>query len=111
MSKNILIIEDNADIAHLLSVNLRGKHMQLDHAADGNEGLQRALTDRYQLVILDIMLPCMDGMDICREMRKERIYTPVLMLTAKTTELDRVLENLLENDLRHTLSDHRPVVK
>ena len=63
MPKNILIIEDNADIAHLVSVNLRGKHMQVDHAADGNAGLQKALTDRYQLVILDLMLPGMDGMN------------------------------------------------
>lgn len=91
MQKNILIIEDNADIAHLVSVNLRGKHMQVDHAADGNAGLKKALSDRYQLIILDLMLPGMDGMDVCRTMRKEKIFTPVLMLTAKTTELDRVL--------------------
>ena len=91
MQKNILIIEDNADIARLVMVNLRSKHMQVDHAADGNTGLGKALTDRYQLVILDLMLPGMDGMDVCRVMRQEKIYTPVLMLTAKTTELDRVL--------------------
>jgi DNA-binding response OmpR family regulator len=91
MQKNILIIEDNADIAHLVGVNLRGSHMQVDHAVDGIEGLQKALTDSYQLVILDLMLPGMDGMDVCREMRNKKIYTPVLMLTAKTTELDRVL--------------------
>ena len=91
MQKNILIIEDNADIAHLVSVNLCGKHMQVDHAADGNAGLKKALSDRYQLIILDVMLPGMDGMDVCRTMRKEKIFTPVLMLTAKTTELDRVL--------------------
>ena len=91
MQKNILIIEDNADIAHLVSVNLRGSHMQVDHAVNGIEGLKKALTDGYQLVILDLMLPGMDGMDVCREMRNKKIYTPVLMLTAKTTELDRVL--------------------
>ena len=77
MSKNILIIEDNADIAHLLSVNLRGKHMQVDHAVDGIEGLKKALTGGYQLVILDLMLPGMDGMDVCREMRNKKNYTPV----------------------------------
>jgi len=91
MPKTILIIEDNADIANLVSVNLRGKHMQVDHAADGNAGLEKALTGRYQLIILDLMLPGMDGMDICRIMRSAKIFTPVLMLTAKTTELDRVL--------------------
>lgn len=91
MTKNILIIEDNADIAKLVMVNLRGKHLQVDHAADGKTGLEKALTGRYQLVILDLMLPGMDGMDICRMMRSKKVYTPVLMLTAKTTELDRVL--------------------
>ncbi len=91
MAKNILVIEDNADIAHLVKINLRGKHMQIDHAADGEKGLKLALTGRYQLVILDLMLPGMNGMDICRVMRRKKIFTPVLMLTAKTSELDRVL--------------------
>ena len=91
MAKNILVIEDNADIAHLVKINLRGKHMQMDHAADGEKGLKLALSGHYQLVILDLMLPGIDGMDICRVMRSKKIFTPVLMLTAKTSELDRVL--------------------
>lgn len=91
MPKTILVIEDNTDIANLVMVNLRGKHMQVDHAADGKVGLEMALTGHYQLVILDLMLPSMDGMDVCRAMRSEKNYTPVLMLTAKTSELDRVL--------------------
>jgi DNA-binding response OmpR family regulator len=91
MQKKILVIEDNTDIANLVMVNLRGKNMQVDHAANGNKGLQMALTGNYQLVVLDLMLPGMDGMDICRTMRNEKNYTPVLMLTAKTSELDRVL--------------------
>ena len=91
MSKNVLVIEDNADIAQLVKINLRGKHLQVDHAEDGEAGLSMALTGNYQLVILDLMLPGIDGMDICRQLRSEKIYTPVLMLTAKTSELDRVL--------------------
>ncbi len=91
MHKNVLVIEDNPDIANLVMINLRGKHMQVDHAAEGNAGLRKALTGNYQLVILDLMLPGMDGMDICRSMRSENNYTPVFMLTAKTSELDRVL--------------------
>jgi len=91
MPKNILVIEDNVDIAHLVTVNLRSKQMQVDHAADGSTGLNRALTGQYQLVILDLMLPGMDGLDICRTLRSEKVYTPVLMLTARTSELDRVL--------------------
>ena len=77
MPKNILIIEDNHDIANLVMINLRGKHMQVEHAADGNTGLRLALTGRYQLVILDLMLPGMDGMDVCRTMRKEKVNTPI----------------------------------
>ena len=91
MQKKILVIEDNVDIANLVMVNLRGKNMSVDHAANGNKGLQMALTGNYQLVVLDLMLPGMDGMDICRTMRSEKNFTPVLMLTARTSELDRVL--------------------
>ena len=91
MQNKILVIEDNIDIANLVMVNLRGKNMQVDHSADGNSGLAKALTGKYQLVILDLMLPGIDGMDVCRVMRSKKNYTPVLMLTAKTSELDRVL--------------------
>lgn len=91
MNKNILIIEDNKDIANVIMVNLRNKHMHVDHAAEGESGLKMALTGNYQLVILDLMLPGMDGMDICRMMRSNKIYTPVMMVTAKASELDRVL--------------------
>jgi DNA-binding response OmpR family regulator len=91
MLKHILVIEDNVDIANLIKVNLRSKNMQVDHAADGQSGLDMALSRSYQLVILDLMLPGMDGMDVCRMLRNKKIYTPVLMLTARTSELDRVL--------------------
>jgi len=91
MKKNILVIEDNLDIANLVAINLRSKHLQVDHAADGESGLNRALSGEYQLIILDLALPRMDGMDVCRLMRAEKIFTPVLMLTARTSELDRVL--------------------
>ena len=91
MRKKVLLIEDNPDIANLVMINLRSKQMQVDHAAEGNAGLRKALTGDYHLVILDLMLPGMDGMDVCRSLRNENIYTPVLMLTARTSELDRVL--------------------
>jgi DNA-binding response OmpR family regulator len=91
MTKNILVIEDNADIARLVMVNLHGKHLNVDHAADGKAGLDMALAGRYHLVILDLMLPEIDGLDICRTLRNKMVYTPVLMLTARTSELDRVL--------------------
>jgi DNA-binding response OmpR family regulator len=91
MAKKILVIEDNADIARLVMVNLRSKQLEVDHAADGSSGMELALSGRYDLLILDLMLPGVDGMDICRTLRREKVYTPVLMLTARTTELDRVL--------------------
>lgn len=91
MTKNILIIEDNPDIANLIIVNLRSKNMNVDHASDGLAGLDMALSGQYHLVILDLMLPGMDGVDVCRTLRNRKIYTPVLMLTARTSELDRVL--------------------
>jgi len=91
MTKNILIIEDHSDIANLVMINLRGKHMNVEHAADGEKGLKLARTGSYDLIILDLMLPGIDGMDVCRSLRQEKIYTPVLMLTARTSELDRVL--------------------
>jgi DNA-binding response OmpR family regulator len=91
MAKQILVIEDNADIARLVIVNLRGKQLQVDHAADGRTGLDKARTGKYDLVILDLMLPEIDGLAICRTLRNEKVFTPVLMLTARTSELDRVL--------------------
>ena len=91
MTKNILVIEDHSDIAQLVMVNLQSKQMVLDHAADGSKGLDMALTGRYHLIILDLMLPSIDGLDICRVLRSKNVYSPVLMLTAKTSELDRVL--------------------
>ena len=89
--KSVLVIEDNIDIANLVMVNLKNKNMRVDHADNGNRGLEMALHGHYQLIILDLMLPGMDGMDICRELRSKKNFTPVLMLTAKTSELDRVL--------------------
>jgi two-component system OmpR family response regulator len=91
MTKNILVIEDNEDIARLVMVNLSSKQMHVDHAGDGATGLDRALTSKYDLLILDLMLPEIDGLDICRTLRREKVFTPVLMLTARTSELDRVL--------------------
>lgn len=91
MSKKVLIVEDNADIANLIKVNLQSKNIDVDVAGEGDVGLKLALDNDYHLIILDLMLPKMDGMDICRTLRSHNNYTPVLMLTAKNSELDRVL--------------------
>lgn len=91
MSKQILLVEDNTDIAHLVALHLRDRNMQVTHIADGRRGLEAALTAAYDLVVLDLMLPGIDGMELCRNLRSAGVFTPVLMLTARTSELDRVL--------------------
>ena len=70
MTKKILIIEDNRDLAQLLENHLRDLSFQVDVAFDGPTGLARASSDSYDLVILDLMLPGLDGMEICRRLRR-----------------------------------------
>jgi len=91
MPYRILVIEDNHDIARLVEMHLHDLSYQVELAADGDTGLARAIQGQYDLIILDIMLPGIDGLEICRRLRGASNHTPVLMLTAKTTELDRVL--------------------
>lgn len=89
--KKILVIEDNRDIANLVAMHLRDSSFQVDICHDGASGLKQALSQKYDLIILDLMLPSKDGLSICSELRVQPDYTPILMLTAKTTEMDRVL--------------------
>ena len=87
---HILVVEDEQRLAFLLRrVLLEERHM-VDIANDGNTGLDLALSDTYDVVVLDLMLPGMSGLEICRQMRVERIMTPVLMLTARGAVEDRV---------------------
>ncbi|HBC57832.1 MAG TPA: DNA-binding response regulator [Gammaproteobacteria bacterium] len=87
----VLIIEDAEDIAKLVQLHLRDIECDVDIAADGREGLKQFQSHHYDLVILDIMLPGMDGLDVCRALRAGSHYVAILMLTAKSTEMDRVL--------------------
>jgi len=87
----ILIVEDEDSIRMPLEDNLRLEAYEVDSAADGLAGLAMAAKDRYDLIILDIMLPKMDGFEVCRRLRQERVRTPILMLTAKSQEIDKVL--------------------
>ena len=91
MPRSILVIEDNQDLAHLLEIHLRDLSFQVDLAFDGHSGLAKAESNRYDLIILDLMLPGLDGMEICRRVRSKNTYSPILMLTAKSSEFDRVL--------------------
>lgn len=91
MSKKILIIEDNRDLARLLESHLKDLAYQVDIAFDGNSGFARADSDNYDLVILDLMLPDLDGIEICRLLRRKSSYVPILILTARSSETDRVV--------------------
>lgn len=91
MAHKVLIIEDNPDIAALVQLHLRDIHCDSHIAADGGAGLQRVARDRYDLVILDLMLPVMDGIEVCKQIRAHDRFLPVIMLTSRSTEFDRVL--------------------
>ncbi len=91
MAKHILIIEDNRELSDLLGMHLRDLSFEVDSAADGKEGLTKAESYSYDLVILDLMLPGLNGLEICRRLRARPSYVPILMLTSKSSELDRVL--------------------
>jgi DNA-binding response OmpR family regulator len=90
-TRHILIVEDNADIARL--IQLHTKDLNCDNTIASNGKLAIELIDKqsYQLIILDLMLPEVDGLSVCRHLRAQEHYTPVIMLTSKSTELDRVL--------------------
>ena len=91
MSRKILVVEDNKDLARLLELHLRDLTYDVDLAFDGDAGLTQIKSQSYDLIILDLMLPGIDGLEICRRIRSRPAYTPILMLTSKSTELDRVL--------------------
>ncbi|MCF6323105.1 MAG: response regulator transcription factor [Gammaproteobacteria bacterium] len=91
MNHKVLIIEDNAEIANLVQLHLKDIHCDVDIAADGAQGLACFDQDSYQLVILDLMLPIIDGLEVCKRLRAQARYVPIIMLTSRSSELDRVL--------------------
>lgn len=91
MTRRVLIIEDNPGIGELVSMQIKDLDMQPILIDRGDDGLERFRQGGIDLVVLDLMLPGLDGLSVCREIRAIAGYVPVLMLTAKSTELDRVL--------------------
>jgi DNA-binding response OmpR family regulator len=87
---HVLLIEDERHLTMLLQRVLAGEQHMLDVAYDGADGLRQALDGQHDLIILDLMLPEMDGMAVCREVRRARVTTPILMLTAREAVEDRV---------------------
>jgi DNA-binding response OmpR family regulator len=91
LANKILLIEDDPYVADLIEINLKDFGYELERAGDGLAGLQKFQECEYALVILDLMLPKLDGLEVCKRMRAENRYTPILMLTAKAEEFDKVL--------------------
>jgi len=86
----ILIIEDEYKLSSILKKGLETEHYVVGVAHDGEEGLHKALKNEYDLIILDLMLPKMDGFSVCQELRRCQVNTPVLILTARDSVEDRV---------------------
>lgn len=91
MEKSVLIVEDDKDISGLIEIHLRDmglETMAIDH---GGDALEVALKMRFDIILLDVMLPGKDGLEICRTLRSSGVKTPILMLTARSEEFDKVL--------------------
>ena len=91
MRKRILVIEDERDIADLIRLHLEDLNYVVAVARDGNTGLRNSSTGAWDLIILDLRLPGIDGLEICRRLRRGSEHVPILMLTSKSSELDRVV--------------------
>src|SRR5205809_1745280 len=87
----ILVIEDNHRLSSSLQMNLAHEGYSVDAAYDGQEGQDLAELAPYDLIILDILLPKKDGLEVCRELRRRRIHTPILLLTARDSVDDRIM--------------------
>ena len=89
--KNILMVEDDVSIIELVDIHLKDIHCQTTKANNGYDGLRFASKNKYDLIILDIMLPDIDGIEICKRIRAEKNFTPILMLTARSEEIDKII--------------------
>ena len=88
--KEALIIEDDQDIAELLSIHLRDMDFTVSISGNGRQGCEKARAGMYDLIVLDLMLPELDGFEVCSLLRKEKINAPVVMLTSRTEEIDKI---------------------
>jgi two-component system alkaline phosphatase synthesis response regulator PhoP len=91
MSKKVLVVDDEQSIVTLLQYNLQQAGFEVITANDGEEGMNKAVSEQPDLMILDLMLPKLDGIEVCKQLRQQKVMTPILMLTAKDDEFDKVL--------------------
>jgi len=89
--RRILIVEDESDIATVLADDLRIDGYEVEIAGDGDAALRHTREQKWDLILLDLMLPRKDGLDVCRQLRCARVGTPIIMLTARTQEADKIL--------------------
>ena len=89
--KKILLIEDDERIVELIDIHLKDIFCESTKAFNGEEGLHYALNKKFDLIILDIMLPGTDGIEVCKKLREKNIAAPVMMLTSRSEEIDKVL--------------------
>jgi two-component system alkaline phosphatase synthesis response regulator PhoP len=89
--KKVLVVDDEQSIVTLLQYNLEQSGYEVLTASDGEEGKNLAIAEKPDLIILDLMLPKLDGIEVCKILRQDRIMTPILMLTAKDDEFDKIL--------------------
>jgi len=89
--KKILMAEDDKHLIELVDIHLKDINCDTTKINNGKEALQKGLTQNFDLIILDIMLPDMDGFEICRQLRAEKNKTPILMLTARSEEIDKII--------------------
>ena len=89
--EKVLVVDDEAHIRRLLEINLSQEGYTVVGAADGEEGYQLALQEDFAFIILDLMLPKISGMDVCRKLRQAKIKTPILMLTAKDNQIEKII--------------------
>jgi DNA-binding response OmpR family regulator len=89
--KKILMVEDDTHLIELVDIHLKDINCNTTKVNNGTEALQKALTQNFDLIILDIMLPDIDGFEICRQLRAEKNKTPILMLTARSEEIDKII--------------------
>lgn len=89
--KKILVIEDDPAILQGLELSLQEEHFDVSTADDGEKGYNMARKNNFDLIVLDLMLPKMNGFEICSSLRKEKVQTPIIMLTSKKEEIDKVM--------------------
>ena len=89
--KKILIVDDEPAILTLLQYNLETEHYQVDTATDGQEALDKVRSEPFDFIILDLMLPSLSGLDVTRKIREDKIQTPIMILTAKDNETDKIV--------------------